>query len=594
MDQSKKIQELELEIQKLKSRIRIDTKERSFQEQLVFLSETALDFLSLSDQPDLYEYIGKKLMQMIADSVVIISSYDSKSNELKTRYLDGIDGMAEKVQSILGHKPLNLKVSPSENTLERMQNTSNRLTKFEEGLFEASDGIISRTVASALEKLAKVNEMYGIVFERNGQLYGTAIIATKGKTPMGDPQMIEAFIFQCSIAFHRHQLEEELRDAKKEADTSNQLKTAFLANMSHEIRTPMNGILGLTSLLADPDLTSEKHKEYLNLITSSGNVLLNLLDGIMDISRIEANQVIINRENFNLNHLIKELNDYYKSELVLINKKIKLSSETALEDEEAWIITDQVKVRQILVNLIGNAIKFANKGEIGFGYKLRNKNKELLFHVYNTGPEISPELKEIIFGQFVQGDNSSTRQYRGSGLGLAICRGFLDLMDGKIWLKSDPGKGTTFYFTLPYEKVRESIYESRDNTSGIQKRNWEGRTVLIVEDDYINYKLLEGILKRCNARVLFAVNGKEAVRICLGSDEPDLVLMDIQLPEMNGLEAMRQIRKTKPDLPIIVQTANVLNDEKKKAEEEGCQGFIIKPVNLKYFMDEVGKILDKA
>ena len=247
-----------------------------------------------------------------------------------------------------------------------------------------------------------------------------------------------------------------------------------------------------------------------------------------------------------------------------------------------------------MVNLISNAIKFARKGDIDFGYELDKKNKELVFHVSDTGPGIKPELQEMIFGQFVQGDNSSTRQYGGSGLGLAICKGFLDLMGGKIWLESEPGEGTTFYFRLPYEKIEDTPSRTDDSGSGLRLRNWEGKTGLIVEDDYINYKLLEGVLKRSHARVLFAVNGKEAVRICLGKDEPDLVLMDIQLPEMNGLEAIRQIRKTKPDLPIIVQTANVLNDEKKRAEEEGCQGFIIKPVNLKYFMDEVGKILDKA
>jgi len=592
MNQAKKIQELELEIQKLKSRIRIDRKERTYEEQLVFLSKTALDFLSPTDLSDFFEYIGKKLLEMIGHSVVFISSFDPSENQLNIRYFDGIEGMMDKMVGILGHKPRQQKINLSEKTRDKMLQVSNKLYKFEDGLFEASDGTLSRTVCAALERLMKVKEWYGIVFERDGQLFGTAIIGTKDRTRIEDPQMIEAFIFQCSIAFHRQQLEAELREAKKEAETSNELKTAFLANMSHEIRTPMNGILGLTSLLADTDLSPKKHKEYLDLITSSGNVLLNLLDGIMDISRIEANQVIINREKFNLNQLIRELNDYYLSELVLIGKDIKLSSETSLDEKDAWIYSDQVKVRQILVNLISNAVKFARKGDVDFGYKLLKKNKELLFHVHDTGPGIKPELQEIIFGQFIQGDNSSTRQYRGSGLGLAICKGFLDLMGGKIWLESDVSTGSTFYFTLPYEKTQDSPSRKSDADNGIKKRNWEGRTVLIVEDDYINYKLLESILKRNHARVLFAVNGKEAVRICLGKDEPDLVLMDIQLPVMNGLEAIRQIRKTKPDLPIIVQTANVLNDEKKRAEEYGCQGFIIKPVNLKYFMDEVGKILE--
>jgi signal transduction histidine kinase/ActR/RegA family two-component response regulator len=595
MDQSKKIQELELEVQKLKSRIRIDEKEKSYREQMAFLSDTALDFLSLTDLDNLYEYIGKKLMELVDDAVVIVSSFDPGRRELQVQYVGGIEGIVDKVVNILGRKPLNQKTRVSKKTLKMMNEVPNKLHKFSEGLYESSDGTVTKPVANALERLIQANEMYGIVFERNGHLYGTATIITRGDGRIEDPQLIEAFVFQCSLAFHRQQLEADLIEATKEAEHSNKLKTAFLANMSHEIRTPMNGILGLTSLLANPDLDPDTHREYLNLITSSGNVLLNLLDGIMDISRIEANQVIINREVFNLNRLIRELKNYYLSEVVLLGKKdIQFFTVTALEDDESWIYTDHVKLRQILVNLIGNAIKFTGSGEIEFGYALQKRKKELLFHVSDTGPGVKPELQETIFEQFIQGDSSSTRQFGGSGLGLAICRGFLDLMGGKIWLTSAEGKGSTFSFTLPYEKRQDPTRGIKETGEKTMERNWEGKSVLIVEDDYINYKLLEGVLKKCRAKVLFAVNGKEAVRICTGRNEPDLVLMDIQLPEMNGLEAMRQIRKSKPDLPIIVQTANVLHEEKQKAEEAGCQGFIIKPVNLDYFLDAVGKILENS
>jgi signal transduction histidine kinase/CheY-like chemotaxis protein len=592
MDQEKKIQELELEVQKLKSRIRIDKKEMTYQEQLVFLSNTALDFLSHSEHPDLFEYIGKKLLGIVDNSVVIISSFEPVCNELTIRYIGGIEGMLDKVEKILGRRPGQMKVRLTEKTTELLREIPNKLHRFREGFYESSDGTISRPVAKALERLIHANEMYGIVFERNGQIFGTATLITRGKARVDDPQLIEAFIFQSSIALHRQLLENELIVVKKQADHSNKLKTAFLANMSHEIRTPMNGILGLTSLLSDPGIDPDTHREYVDLISSSGNVLLNLLDGIMDISRIEANQVILNRESFNLNKLFNELKNYYHSELILLGKKeIEIETVVSFDKEDAWITADQVKIRQILVNLIGNAIKFTDRGKIEFGYKFRKNKNQLLFHVSDTGPGIKKELREVIFEQFIQGDYSSTREYRGSGLGLAIIKGFLDLMDGKIWLKSVTGKGSTFFFTLPYAVKRDPLKGTSEPGLHQIKRNWKKYRILIVEDDYINYKLLEGVLKRSSARIIHSATGREAVKICRGKEIPDLVLMDLQLPGMSGFETIAEIRESNPDLPIIVQTANALHGEKKKAEELGCQGFILKPVNLDNFLNEVGKYL---
>ena len=596
MDADQKIEELQAKIAALEGKILHAGKAAKYQEQLEFLANTALDFLGQTDQSDIFEYIGNKLVMLIDDAIVIVNSFDEAAMELQVRYIGGGEGIVDKIVAVLGRQPLQQTVILTEDTMQKMFKSANKLYQFRGGLHESSDGNIPKPVASTLETLIQANETYGITFERGGELYGTATIITKGDSRLEDPKVIEGFIFQCSIALYRQHMEAELRKAKKEAEESDKLKSAFLANMSHEVRTPMNGIMGLAHLLANPDINSETQQEYVNLILSSGNVLISLLDDIMDVSRIEAHQVVASKENFQLNELIKELHGFFSTELEVMGKKVlELCYKVALDDASSIINTDRLKLRQVLVNLLSNALKFTDTGRIEFGYQL-HQDQSLLFYVSDTGIGISHEKQKCIFERFVQADDSLSRHFGGSGLGLSICKGFVDLLGGKIWVDSSPNRGAKFYFTIPDVNQSGKTVDKPAASQGLKAsdRNWEDKTILIVEDDHINYQLLEVVLKRTGVNLLHAVTGMDAVRFCEEQPNIDLVLMDVQLPEMNGFEAIKLIKQSQPDIPIIVQTANSMNEEKNRADEAGCQGFMTKPISLNRFMSEVDKFMQKA
>lgn len=595
MDADQKIAELQAKIAELEGRILSAGEAAKYQEHLEFLANTALDFLGQTDHSDIFQYIGNKLVGLIDDAIVIVNSFDDAARELQVRYIGGGEGIVDKIVAVLGRQPLQQTVILTEDTMQKMFKSANKLFQFMGGLHESSDGNIPKPVAATLETLIQANETFGITFERGGELYGTATIITKGESRLENPKVIEGFIFQCSIALYRQHMEAELRKAKKEAEESDKLKSAFLANMSHEVRTPMNGIMGLAHLLANPELGSEAQQEYVNLILNSGNVLISLLDDIMDVSRIEAKQIVASKEDFQLNELIKELHGFFSTELEVMGKKVlELCYKLALDDESSVINTDRLKLRQILVNLLSNALKFTETGRIEFGYQLQ-PDKSLLFYVSDTGIGISPEKQKRIFERFVQADDSLSRHFGGSGLGLSICKGFVDLLGGKIWVDSSPNKGAKFYFTLPDVNQSGKIVEKPVSQKlKASDRNWEDKTILIVEDDHINYQLLEVVLKRTGVNLLHAITGMDAVRFCEEQEHIDLVLMDVQLPEMNGFEAIKLIKQSHPEIPIIVQTANSMNEEKDRADKAGCQGFMTKPISLNKFMSEVDKFMQKA
>ena len=379
----------------------------------------------------------------------------------------------------------------------------------------------------------------------------------------------------------------ELIKAKEKAEESDRLKSAFLANMSHEMRTPMNGILGFSELLRRKNISNKKKDIYLELIEKEGNRLLSFISNIVDISKIESNVINVNSSFCNVNILIDDL--YSKYSIKLENKDIKLQIKKGLEDINSIIETDSNKLVQILSNLLENAIKFTSVGMIEFGYSL--SKSELKFYVKDTGVGIKIEEQKNIFNRFTQGKLEQTHNH-GVGLGLSIVKGLIKILNGDVWLDSQTGVGSTFFFTIPYNKVASDttlIIESSATTldSG-------PFTILIAEDDKLSFLYAEACLSDFNCSILRAINGKEAVKIVHENASIDLVLMDINMPEMDGNKALEEIRKTNKELPIIAQTGLAMAGDKEKMLKAGFDDYISKPISPNLLIKTVNKHLKKT
>ncbi|MFT5165318.1 MAG: signal transduction histidine kinase/CheY-like chemotaxis protein [Saprospiraceae bacterium] len=382
----------------------------------------------------------------------------------------------------------------------------------------------------------------------------------------------------------------ELVIAKEQAEQSDRLKTAFLANMSHEIRTPMNGVLGFASILKEADLSGEEQKSYLELMEKSGTRMLNIINDIVDISKIEAGLMEVQLNESNINEQIDYIYTFFKPEMD--KKKIQFFSKKSLSAKEAIINTDREKVYAILTNLVKNAIKYTTKGSIEFGYNLKTEHQIniLEFFVKDTGIGIPKDRQKDIFERFIQSDITDRMALQGAGLGLSISKAFVALLGGDIWVNSEKGKGSTFYFTIPYTPPLITKSDIRTFVLTEAKKD-QMRTlkVLIVEDDTISYLLLLNMLKKISHKVLHAETGVEAIVTCMNNLDLDLVLMDIKMPDMNGYEATRQIRQFNNDVVIIAQTAFGLSGDREKAIEAGCNDYVSKPINKNELLTVVQK-----
>ena len=382
------------------------------------------------------------------------------------------------------------------------------------------------------------------------------------------------------------QAESELIKAKEKAEESDRLKSAFLTNMSHEIRTPMNGILGFAELLKEPNITIDEQQDYIQIMQISGARMLNTINSIVDISKIESGLISMDIEETNLNEKIEFTYKFFKPEVVI--KGLQFRSKDGLPTNEAIIKTDNEKVYAILTNLVRNAIKFTFDGSIEFGYE--KKGEYLEFYVKDTGIGIPLNQQQIIFERFRQGSESHNRGYEGSGLGLSISKSYVEMLGGRIWVESEEGLGSTFYFTIPYNPVsKEKIEIDSASSTELKDVQLNNLKILIVEDDEISYSLLSRTIQKISKEVLHAITGVEAVEACRNNPDLDLILMDIRMPRMNGLEATQQIRQFNKDIIIIAQTAYAFAGDSEKAIEAGCSDYISKPINKTLLYDLIKK-----
>lgn len=437
----------------------------------------------------------------------------------------------------------------------------------------------------------------------------------------------------------------ELTLAKEKAEESDRLKSAFLANMSHEIRTPMNGILGFSELLKNPELTGDQQMAYIAIIEKSGARMLNIINDIIDISKIEAGLIKLDLSPTNIYEQLDYIYTFFKPEAD--HKKLILHCKNDSSLKNILVKTDREKVYAILTNLVKNALKYCQEGSIEIGYEVipninenvgplsleavnagsrnvspagRNRNESLdknyypknistqyienngraalLFYVKDTGIGIPADRQKAIFDRFVQADIEDIKARQGAGLGLSITKAYVEMLGGKIWVESEEGVGSTFYFTLPYQETADRLTNQKRSPQPTEPRPGgtvlSGLKVLLAEDDEVSQILLDIELKPFCKQVYTVTTGTEAVQICKSTPDLDLILMDIRMPEMGGYEATQKIRQFNKDVVIIAQTAFGLSGDREKALEAGCTDYISKPILREELFSLIEKYFRKS
>lgn len=416
--------------------------------------------------------------------------------------------------------------------------------------------------------------------KKNGELFWAK---TDISSIMNENGEISKYIILMEDVTERKALLADYIKAKERAEESDRLKTAFLHNISHEIRTPLNAIMGFSQMLTDQELTKDDRVSFSDIIQKSGQQLLVIINDIVNISALEAGQETCNKKSFNFNDLIRQICNQFS--IKTKEQGLSINLNLAISDENAYINSDEIKFIQILSNLLTNAFKFTHKGYVEVGYELQKEKVQ--FYVKDTGIGIPDDMHDEIFKRFRQIEVGDSRKYGGSGLGLPISKAYVKLLGGDIWLDSVVGEGTTFYFTLPYNENDRITFDTiPDNT----QRHLTGnitKTLIVAEDEDVNFLLIEKMLSPQNYIVIRARNGNEAVESCRVLNDVSMILMDLNMPLLNGYEANRIIKREWPEIPVLAVTAFAGEEEKKVALKEGFLDLIPKPIEKELLISKI-------
>lgn len=469
--------------------------------------------------------------------------------------------------------------------------------------------LATKAIAEGLEQAGKVEQIghpsevwLGVPLKSKNKLTGIFAVQSydnENAYDESDVKILEIISHQISLSLERLKAEENLKHAVEQAQESDRLKSAFLANMSHEIRTPMNGILGFTNLLKESQLTGNEKDEYIRIIEKSGNRMLNTINDIVDISKIEAGQVEVVKSKVSVNKLLEEHYNFFQREAK--SKGLEISYKTCFPDNDSHIITDLHKLEGILTNLIKNAIKYTEAGNITFGCSLRTlKEKDFVeFYVKDTGIGIPEDRVNAIFNRFEQADIEDSRVFQGSGLGLAISKSYVEMLGGEVSVKSKEKEGSIFTFSIPYVN-QDTDDQDTDYSAEKQSENKNMQTsvknasVIIAEDDKDSQLFLRTVLTDLFDHIICTTTGEETIEALKKNPSADIILMDIKMPGMNGYDATSEIRKFNQNIKIIAQTAYGLSCDDQIAIDAGCDDYIPKPIKKELLLEKIRACMDKT
>lgn len=383
----------------------------------------------------------------------------------------------------------------------------------------------------------------------------------------------------------------ELQKTREKIEESDKLKTTILSNISHYIRTPLNSVTGFAELLANSDFESYKRREYIEIIKRQSKRILSLIDDLSEVAKLEAGNIVISKIPCNLNLVLNEL-------VIGINHQRTVSQQEQVEiklnipQKAIELLTDSGRLQQTINNLVNYSLRYTQKGFIEIGYNFDATLQRLIFFVRDSSPGLNKEEQKIIFNKFVVLDNTETAKYEDPGLGLTIARNIIKNLGGRIWVESDEGSGTSFFFTIPYEPVSLVDTISYDEEINQNKTfTWPNKVILIADDEEVNAMFLDAVFQGTSVQILFARNGQEALDLCKNINKIDLILMDIKMPVMNGIKATAEIRKFNSRIPIIAQTALASEEDKQQSMRAGCNDIITKPIEVQELLVLVNKFL---